>query len=82
MKTLKDHEFNFAAELVGLPYLPAFADPSTTGRNIINGVNFASAAAGILDQSGQTLVLLFPVLLYSINVFCSHIYSISIRKYY
>ncbi|KAH7519766.1 GDSL esterase/lipase At1g71250 [Ziziphus jujuba] len=39
--------------LLGLPYVPAFADPSTTGAKILGGVNYASAAGGILDETGQ-----------------------------
>ncbi|KAF8412021.1 hypothetical protein HHK36_004580 [Tetracentron sinense] len=42
-------------ELLGLPYLPAYADPLTVGTNILKGVNYASAAAGILDETGQYL---------------------------
>nr|XP_017246406.1 PREDICTED: GDSL esterase/lipase At1g71250-like isoform X1 [Daucus carota subsp. sativus] len=42
-------------ELLGLPLLPAYADPLATGQNILKGVCFASAAAGILDESGQNL---------------------------
>ncbi|XP_051124390.1 GDSL esterase/lipase At1g71250 [Andrographis paniculata] len=38
---------------LGLPAPPAFADPSTTGPRILGGVNYASAAAGILDETGQ-----------------------------
>ncbi|KAF6143928.1 hypothetical protein GIB67_001722 [Kingdonia uniflora] len=34
-------------------YIPAYADPSTVGPRILNGVNYASAAAGILDETGQ-----------------------------
>ncbi|KAG8660742.1 hypothetical protein MANES_02G189200v8 [Manihot esculenta] len=36
-----------------LPLIPAFADPSTRGRRIIHGVNFASGASGILDDTGS-----------------------------
>ncbi|KAL0437877.1 UNVERIFIED_CONTAM: GDSL esterase/lipase [Sesamum latifolium] len=32
---------------------PPFSDPSTTGTRILGGVNYASAAAGILDETGQ-----------------------------
>ncbi|KAB8933548.1 hypothetical protein FH972_026835 [Carpinus fangiana] len=39
--------------LLGIPYLPAFADPNTVGTRILHGVNYASAAAGILDETGQ-----------------------------
>ncbi|MED6110864.1 hypothetical protein PIB30_046870 [Stylosanthes scabra] len=44
---------DFVANLLGLPSPPAFADPTTTGRAIINGVNYASANGGILDESGR-----------------------------
>ncbi|XP_061376138.1 GDSL esterase/lipase At1g71250-like [Gastrolobium bilobum] len=42
-------------EMVGLPYLPAFADITVKGNNISWGVNYASAAAGILDETGRRL---------------------------
>ncbi|KAF1893787.1 hypothetical protein Lal_00002317 [Lupinus albus] len=42
-------------EKVGLPYLPAFVDTVPQSNNIFSGVNYASAAAGILDESGRTL---------------------------
>ncbi|KAL4651630.1 hypothetical protein ACB092_01G174200 [Castanea dentata] len=32
--------------------IPAFADPNTKGRKIVHGVNFASGASGILDDTG------------------------------
>ncbi|EPS71849.1 hypothetical protein M569_02907, partial [Genlisea aurea] len=38
---------------LGLPAPPPFADPTTNGSRIIGGVNYASAAAGILDETGQ-----------------------------
>ncbi|XP_077231840.1 GDSL esterase/lipase At1g71250-like [Tasmannia lanceolata] len=40
-------------EMLGLPYPPAFADPSSNGTKILGGVNYASAAGGILDETGQ-----------------------------
>jgi len=39
-----------------VPYPPAFADPNTAGPVILGGVNYASAAAGILDETGQHYV--------------------------
>ncbi|XP_061359404.1 GDSL esterase/lipase At1g71250-like [Gastrolobium bilobum] len=45
---------DFIGDLLGVPSPPPFADPSTVGRTILNGVNYASAAAGILDESGRT----------------------------
>ncbi|XP_050378414.1 GDSL esterase/lipase At1g71250-like [Argentina anserina] len=39
--------------LLDLPYAPAFADPNAKGSNILRGVNYASAAAGILDETGR-----------------------------
>ncbi|XP_011038179.1 PREDICTED: GDSL esterase/lipase At1g29670-like [Populus euphratica] len=35
-----------------LPLVPAFTDPSTKGTKIIHGVNYASGASGILDDTG------------------------------
>ncbi|XP_010252444.1 PREDICTED: GDSL esterase/lipase At1g71250 [Nelumbo nucifera] len=40
-------------EMLGLPYPPAFADPNTAGPRMLRGVNYASAAAGILDETGR-----------------------------
>ncbi|XP_065848312.1 GDSL esterase/lipase At1g71250-like [Euphorbia lathyris] len=37
---------------LGLPFIPPFYHPSTTGANITHGVDFASAASGILDFTG------------------------------
>ncbi|KAJ6764001.1 hypothetical protein OIU79_024527 [Salix purpurea] len=36
-----------------LPLVPAFSDPSTQRRKIIHGVNYASGASGILDDTGS-----------------------------
>ncbi|KAK9054285.1 hypothetical protein SSX86_025363 [Deinandra increscens subsp. villosa] len=38
---------------LGVPAPPPFSDPRTAGNRILGGVNYASAAGGILDQSGQ-----------------------------
>ncbi|XP_057481367.1 GDSL esterase/lipase At5g08460-like isoform X2 [Actinidia eriantha] len=46
---------DYLGDLVGIPYLPAFANPLATGKNILRGVNFASAAAGILEETGRNL---------------------------
>ncbi|XP_021912601.1 GDSL esterase/lipase At1g71250 [Carica papaya] len=40
-------------EMLGVGYPPAFADPSTRGARVLRGVNYASAAAGILEETGQ-----------------------------
>ncbi|KAL3737038.1 hypothetical protein ACJRO7_025890 [Eucalyptus globulus] len=40
-------------DLLGLPSPPAYANPSTTGAKVLGGVNYASAAGGILDESGR-----------------------------
>ncbi|KAF0922674.1 hypothetical protein E2562_001072, partial [Oryza meyeriana var. granulata] len=42
------------AELLGLPLLPSHND--ATGDAALHGVNYASAAAGILDNTGQNFV--------------------------
>jgi hypothetical protein len=49
--------FNFAGDMLGVPSPPPFLDSSTTGQNMLNGVNFASASGGILDDSGRHYVL-------------------------
>ncbi|KAK6918601.1 GDSL lipase/esterase [Dillenia turbinata] len=43
----------FVAELLGLPYPPPYSDPSTNGPQMLPGVNYASAASGILDDTGK-----------------------------
>ncbi|GMH07660.1 hypothetical protein Nepgr_009500 [Nepenthes gracilis] len=43
------------ADLLGLPYIPPFASPFAIGREILSGINYASASAGILDETGQSL---------------------------
>ncbi|KAK7341053.1 hypothetical protein VNO80_23977 [Phaseolus coccineus] len=44
---------DFIGEFLGISSPPPFADPSTNGSRILNGVNYASAAGGILDESGR-----------------------------
>lgn len=46
----------FAAQLLGFPnYIPAYA--RTRGLELLRGVNYASGAAGIRDETGNNLVL-------------------------
>ncbi|XP_038876998.1 GDSL esterase/lipase At1g71250 [Benincasa hispida] len=40
-------------DMLGIPNAPEFANPDTSGDRIYNGVNYASAAAGILDETGR-----------------------------
>ncbi|XXG87001.1 hypothetical protein AAC387_Pa11g1796 [Persea americana] len=40
-------------EKLGLPYPPPYADQFTSGSRLLRGVNYASAAGGILDETGQ-----------------------------
>ncbi|KAI0496206.1 hypothetical protein KFK09_022515 [Dendrobium nobile] len=47
-------------ELLGLPLIPPFSQVSGNINSAINGVNYASAAAGILDISGRNFVSLIP----------------------
>lgn len=46
------------AELLGLPLIPAYSEAS--GDEILHGVNYASAAAGILDITGRNFVGRIP----------------------
>lgn len=45
-----------AAELLGLPLIPAFSQVSNSRDQMARGVNFASAASGILDITGRNFV--------------------------
>ena len=42
--------------LLGLPLIPPFNSPTTTGSNILRGVNYGSAASGILWDTGLIYV--------------------------
>ncbi|GKV27122.1 hypothetical protein SLEP1_g36327 [Rubroshorea leprosula] len=46
------------AELLGLPLIPAYSEAS--GDQVLHGVNYASAAAGILDITGGNFVGRIP----------------------
>ncbi|KAL3637995.1 hypothetical protein CASFOL_018443 [Castilleja foliolosa] len=46
---------DYIGDLLGNPILPAYASPYTTGENIHRGVNYASAAGGILEETGRNL---------------------------
>ncbi|KAG5224597.1 GDSL esterase/lipase [Salix suchowensis] len=46
------------AEQLGLPLIPAYSGAS--GDQVLNGVNYASAAAGILDITGRNFVGRIP----------------------
>ncbi|XP_030471645.1 GDSL esterase/lipase At5g08460 [Syzygium oleosum] len=46
---------DFLGELLGLPYIPAYMNTLEDDGSILRGVNYASAAAGILDESGRQL---------------------------
>jgi 1-deoxy-D-xylulose 5-phosphate reductoisomerase len=45
----------FAAELLGLPLVPPYSEASSV-QQVLQGTNYASAAAGILDDSGGNFV--------------------------
>ncbi|XP_059068507.1 GDSL esterase/lipase 7-like [Cryptomeria japonica] len=45
------------AKLLGLPLIPPYADASTKGVAVMNGVNYASRATGILDETRRNLKL-------------------------
>ncbi|KAK9080227.1 hypothetical protein SSX86_001903 [Deinandra increscens subsp. villosa] len=48
------------AELLGLPLIPAYSQASSSADQLLHGVNFASAAAGILDNTGRNFVGRIP----------------------
>ncbi|KAK6928036.1 GDSL lipase/esterase [Dillenia turbinata] len=45
---------DFGAQYLGLPLIPPYLGPTSRGSNILRGLNYASAAAGILDETGRT----------------------------
>jgi hypothetical protein len=51
---------HFSAELLGLPLVPAYSEASRSVEQLLQGVNYASAAAGILDDSGGNFVSIKP----------------------
>jgi hypothetical protein len=62
---------NLTAELLGFDdYIPAHA--AATDDDILKGVNYASAAAGIRDETGRQLVLIFPMNLTDIQCQYNH----------
>ena len=49
--------FTVAAETLGFEsYAPPYLSPQASGKNLLTGANFASAAAGIRAETGQQLV--------------------------
>ncbi|KAK6150665.1 hypothetical protein DH2020_015597 [Rehmannia glutinosa] len=48
---------DYLGELIEIPVLPAYTSPYAAGKNILRGVNYASAAGGILEETGQNLAL-------------------------
>ncbi|XP_021739366.1 GDSL esterase/lipase 7-like [Chenopodium quinoa] len=44
---------DYGARYLGLPYIPPYFSITTFGKNILRGINYASAAAGILDETGR-----------------------------
>jgi phospholipase/lecithinase/hemolysin len=51
---------SLTAQLLGLPLLPSHTDAASSGDAALHGVNYASAAAGILDNTGQNFVGRIP----------------------
>jgi hypothetical protein len=45
----------FTAELLGLPLVPPYSEASAV-QQVLQGANYASAAAGILNDSGANFV--------------------------
>ncbi|KAF8399229.1 hypothetical protein HHK36_015094 [Tetracentron sinense] len=44
---------DYGARLLGLPFIPPYLSPTSKGTNILRGLNYASAAAGIIDETGR-----------------------------
>ncbi|XP_077217474.1 GDSL-motif lipase 7 [Tasmannia lanceolata] len=44
---------DYGAKLLGLPLVPPYLSPTSKGAKILQGLNYASAAAGIIDETGR-----------------------------
>lgn len=56
MFLIDEMKFHLAAEFLGFDnYIPPFA--TGRGLEILQGLNYASGASGILDESGQHTVI-------------------------
>ncbi|GJU56484.1 GDSL-like lipase/acylhydrolase superfamily protein [Tanacetum coccineum] len=61
-RTLDDYDIHkgdtldlFKRDFLGIPPLPPYANPAATRSSILQGVNYASASAGILEETGRNL---------------------------
>ncbi|KAI3450956.1 hypothetical protein Pfo_007621 [Paulownia fortunei] len=46
---------DYLGDMLEIPVLPAYTSPFAMGKNVLWGVNYASAAGGILEETGQNL---------------------------
>ncbi|KAH9622979.1 hypothetical protein KSS87_005357 [Heliosperma pusillum] len=44
---------DYGARYLGLPFIPPYFSITSFGKHILRGINYASAAAGILDETGR-----------------------------
>lgn len=51
-----DVDLECAVEKLGVPIPKEYLNPTTRGSVILNGVNYASGAGGILDSTGSNYV--------------------------
>jgi len=52
---------DFLVQMMGLPFPPAYLNPKSKGPLILQGLNYASAAGGILDSTGYNYIGRLPV---------------------
>jgi hypothetical protein len=57
-----------SGDFLEVSYIPAYTTSGLNGTRLLGGVNYASAGGGILDETGQHLVL-------SIVLSLTHIYT-------
>ena len=62
----KIYIFNDSAMKLGLPLVPAYANRSIQGAKLLQGVNFASGASGIMGYTGIEFVR-FLCLIFSLQ---------------
>ena len=52
-------DYVHTVQKMGLPYPPSYLNPRSQGPVILQGLNYASAAGGILDSTGYNYVSFF-----------------------
>jgi len=56
LQTIGNFVLGCVGEYLGIPYALPVLSPEAKGTNLLHGVNYASAGAGILEETGSIFV--------------------------